>query len=96
MRTNSFKCTKCGEYTRHIEISLREAASIRTENDADTNFLKALRVVYRLEAGAADLFGGRAVARDIIGYTPYKCSRCGRCAWRNSNGEEKDFIGYSK
>lgn len=40
MRTNSFKCTKCGEYTRHIEISLREAASIRTENDADTDFLK--------------------------------------------------------
>lgn len=97
MRTNSFKCKNCGDYTRHVEISLREVVSMETGGTTwDTPGEKIGSIILNVEAGAADLFGLGSIHRNIVGITPYKCCKCGRCAWRKSDGEEKEYIGYSK
>lgn len=95
MRTNSFKCAKCGEYTRHIEISLREAASIDI-GSVTTTVDKVGKTIAQVVTGALDLFGVGVLNSNIVGIVPYKCCKCGRCAWRDSNGEEKEYMGCSK
>lgn len=87
MRVNSFKCSNCGGFTRHVEISSREMAAIDGETGVMGNVL----------AGTiGDFFGLRHITRNVSGIVPYKCCNCGRCAWRNSAGEDKQYIGYSK
>lgn len=96
MRTNSFKCKNCGEFTRHVEISLREVASMEAGGWSWRDPEKIGSILAQAGAGAVDLLGLSAISRSIIGIVPYKCCKCGRCAWRSSDGEEKEFIDYSK
>lgn len=94
---NSFKCPRCGEYTRHISISMREVMAITIEEDKPTNAVeKGMAALLKIEGAACDIAGVGLLNKHVIGISPYKCCKCGRCSWRESNGEEKDFIGYSK
>ena len=87
MKINSFKCPQCGEFTRHVEITTREVCAISDDGTA-----------MELLGGVADLVGFRHLTRNLTGDVPYKCCKCGRCAWRTSSGEEPSYsyIGYSK
>lgn len=94
---NSFKCPNCGEYTRHIIISLREAAAIDIERNYTQNtYDKICAAFVKMECSAFDIVGGGSVLKHVVGISPYKCCKCGRCSFRESSGKEKEFIGYSK
>lgn len=94
---NSFKCPRCGEYTRHISISMREVMAISIEEEKPKNaFEKGMAAFLKLDGAALDIAGVGSLNKHVIGISPYKCCKCGRCSWRKSNGEEKDYIGYSK
>lgn len=99
-KVNSFKYTsaKCnGSFQRHVELSLREALAIEepiTKNDSALE--KTGKAVARGLISLNDVLGFKKLKEVIDGTLPYKCCNCGKCAWRASDGEEKDFIGYSK
>lgn len=97
---NTFKCnsSKCnGAYTRHVGISLSEAAAIDAPiNNDDSTGEKVGKGFARGIVGVFDLFGGKYAVKAIGGISPYKCCNCGRCSWRANDGEDKGYIGYSK
>jgi len=96
METNSFKCSDCGEFTRHIELSLREAWDIDLDGDTgDTGVEKFLYGYNKVMSRIGDTIGVGKFNKHILGFAPYKCCKCGRCTWRDSKGEERNLIGYS-
>lgn len=87
MKINSFKCSNCKEYTRHIEITSREMSAIDGDGGVVGNVVVGI---------LGDFLGFRHLTRNVTGYVPYKCCKCGMCAWRSSSGEDEGYIGFSK
>lgn len=75
-KVNSYYCPKCGKYTKHIKISIREYCAL---NGADTSTQIVNGVV-------ADLLGFGKVVDIIFGINPYKCMECGKASSRNLKG----------
>lgn len=99
MRTNSFKCTKCGEFTRHIEITYREADAINTaswNSGKHKVYSKAEVALGKISGSFFDLIGAPFIGTNIFDRTPYKCCKCGKCTWRNSEGKVIKYIGESR
>ena len=82
MATNVFYCPKCGKYTTHIEISMREINALE-----GGNFLtQSISTI--MDMTGATRMGGR-----ILGLVYYKCRQCGGASARKANGElDGDFI----
>lgn len=78
---NYYKCSRCGEITRQIEISQRELASI----EGRAWWEQALATINDFD-GMSFLFRETGLIR------PYKCSKCGRVSNRSFGGEDKGYL----
>ena len=80
-KINYYKCSRCGEMTRQIEISQRELSAIQ----GDPIWLQALFTLNDLD-GISFLFRETGFVR------PYKCTKCGRVSNRSFSGEDKGYL----
>lgn len=80
-KINYYKCSRCGEMTRQIEVSDREISSIRGEP------------WYEQVINAINEYDGVALlGRELGIYRPYKCTKCGRISNRSFGGEDKGYL----
>ena len=79
MSTNAFRCSKCNEFTRHIEISFREFSNLdKTRGNG-----------HHLFAAICDFTGfTKNVVNNISGWRYYKCCKCGEASCRRLDGTE--------
>lgn len=75
---NAYYCPVCKKYTKHIEITYREAVALEGL-DTFNQILHAISLDY-LRLGK--------LAKTITGVSQYKCMECGRPTCRNLKGGE--------
>jgi len=80
-KINYYKCSRCGEMTRQIEISQRELSAI----EGDPWYLQAVFALNDFD-GVSLLFRETGIVR------PYKCTKCGRVSNRSYGGEDKGYL----
>lgn len=76
MSTNSFHCSRCGKFTRHCKISLREF-----------NALDGGGVLTQTVSAFDDVTGITNLIGVVSGRNCWKCMDCGRATIRNAKGE---------
>lgn len=87
MSTNAFKCPRCGKFTKHIEIGMREGLAINAQKDK--GFLKGLT----LTMGALnDVSGLTKFFSTVSGKKSWKCCECGLASMRNADGSIDAFL----
>ena len=86
MKTNSFKCPYCNNYTRHITISMRE----RFASDG------APQVIQFLFGSVNDYLGTAKLGELLTGNNHWKCTECGLYTLRSSDGTIKWKGSHSK
>lgn len=78
MATNSFKCPRCGRFTRHVQISFREFSALEHRGTAHGIF-----------AAVCDFTGiSKLIVNDVAGLRYFKCCECGEPTARNLDGSE--------
>ena len=85
MATNAFYCPECGEYTRHVRISLREWTAIAGCHPILTGI-----------EGIADGLGITKAISAVSGITSWKCCKCGLACSRKADGSIVVNNGHSK
>lgn len=76
MSTNAFYCSRCGKFTRHCKISLREFCALD-----GSGFMGQAVALFDDVTGITHVIG---TVFDCFGW---KCMDCGRATTRNSKGE---------
>ena len=77
MRTNAFDCPRCGQVTRHIEISAREYAALNDWDMGDKIWATVM----------LDGLGVQKIMNLIHGGGIWKCTKCGLGTHRVASGE---------
>lgn len=77
MATNYYECSRCGRYTRHIKLGLREYQALVGGNALE-------------QFGGAfdDITGITSALSFVMGRSCWKCCECGSPSVRKLNGEE--------
>ena len=76
MATNAFYCSRCGKFTRHCTITLREFSAL----DGDGFFGQTAGLL-------SDLTGITYLTGTACDFSFWKCMDCGRATSRNAKGE---------
>lgn len=84
MSTNAFYCPRCGKFTRHCEISMREFSALNGDG-----------FVAQTAGVINDITGMSYLMRKFSGYNFWKCMDCGFATSRNSKGEVKNIAENS-
>lgn len=84
MATNAFYCSRCGRFTKHCKISLREFCALNGDN-----FLGQAAGLFN------DLTGITYLSGTICDFNFWKCMDCGRATSRNAKGEVKNVAKNS-
>ena len=74
--SNYFYCPKCNQLTRHIRISGAEFLSRYYNGNSIMSFLGRIN----------DFTGGYELSNAVSGLKQWKCSICGSCSQRKSDG----------
>lgn len=84
MSTNAFFCPRCGKFTRHCKISMREFSAL----DGD-GFLGQAVSLFDDATGITKMTG------TVLDFSFWKCMNCGRATSRNAKGEIKNVAKNS-
>lgn len=84
MATNAFYCSRCGKFTRHCKISLREFGAL----DGDGFMGQGLGLF-------GDVTGITHLTGIVCDFSFWKCMGCGRATSRNAKGEVKNVAKNS-
>lgn len=74
--SNYFHCPRCRDLTRHIRISASEFMSRYYNGSSFMSFIGRIN----------DFSGGYQLSNFISGKKQWKCSKCGSCSQRKSDG----------
>lgn len=85
MGVQSFKCPKCGKFTRHINFGLQGGLNAEIRRDKTKNL--GIKLFANVMGGVADHIGATKIIGDVIlGKGTYKCCECGLVADWNNDG----------
>lgn len=84
MATSAFYCSRCGKFTRHCKISMREFSAL----DGDVFLGQAVSLF-------DDVTGITYLTGTVCDFSFWKCMNCGRAKSRNAKGEVQNVAKNS-
>lgn len=84
MSVESFKCPKCGKFTRHIDVGFQ--GGLNAEMRSDKSNSVGRKLFANVFGGFSDYTGVSKLVGGVLGRGTYKCCECGMVAIWNKDG----------